>query len=293
MIDTKFLNEKATKFKTALKKIKSILDRGEEEFLKTPMYPDRVKYYAIIAYDELEEIACHLLKNILREKHKENCLEKLVDEQIFPAKTSRIFSDFINFRKTIMEENFSYSEKELYSLLKSIVEYLNQNFIPELAKIVNELKKKEPKLSIPVNVTKVNEQAQAIKSTLKKIEVFLKNPKEDFLNSPYAIDRTKYFTVVALDSALWICRHVSRAAKLPRSKECFLNLAENGIISKETGEKLQNLANLREKLVNPTEEIDLDKFYDEIKGTLPYFLTFIREVASAIVGKKNSSNQKS
>jgi len=289
MIDTKFLNEKATKFKTALKKIKAILDRGEEEFLKTPMYPDRAKYYAIIAYDELEEIACHLIKNILKEKQKENCLQKLVEEEIFPAKTSRVFLDFINFRNTIMKENFSYSEKEMYSLLKDIVEYLNQNFIPELAKIVNELKKKEPKLAIPVNVTKVNEQAQAIKSTLKKLDVFLRNSKDEFLNSEYAIDRTKYFTVVALDSALWICRHLSRAAKLPRSKECFSNLAENGIISKETGEKLQNLANLRGKLVDPTAEIDLEKFYDDLKETLPYFNLFIKEIAAAIIGKKKKS----
>ncbi len=286
MIDTKFLNEKATKFKTALKKIKAILDRGEEEFLKTPMYPDRAKYYAIIAYDELEEIACHLLKNILKEKYKENCLQKLVEEEIFPAKTSRIFSDFINFRNTIMKENFSYSEKEMYSLLKGITDYLNQSFIPELARIVNELKRKEPKLAIPVNVTKVNEQAQAIKSTIKKLNVFLKNTKEEFLKSDYAVDRTRYFTVVALDSALWICRNVARNAKLPRSKKCFLNLAEHGIISKETGEKLQKLADLREKLVDPTSKIDLEKFYEDLKETLPYFDRFIKEVASAILGKK-------
>jgi uncharacterized protein YutE (UPF0331/DUF86 family) len=184
-----------------------------------------------------------------------------------------------------MKENFSYSEKEMYSLLKDIVEYLNQNFIPELAKIVNEIKKKEPKLAIPVNVTKVNEQAQAVKSTIKKLEVFLRNTKEEFLNSDYAVDRTKYFTVVALDSALWICRHVARNAKLPRSKECFLNLAENGLISKETGEKLQNLANIRDKLVDPTKEIDLEKFYEDLKETLPYFDKFIKEIASAIIGK--------
>jgi len=45
MLDIEFLNEKATKLKSALKKIKQIIDFGEDAFLKTPMYPDRVKYY--------------------------------------------------------------------------------------------------------------------------------------------------------------------------------------------------------------------------------------------------------
>ncbi len=292
MIDTKFLNEKATKFKTALKKIKQILDKGEEEFLSFPMYPDRAKYYAIIAYDELEQIACHLIKNITREKLKEKCLERLAEERIFSDKTSRIFEDFINFKNTIMNGNFSYSEKELYAVLKNIVDYLYENFIPELAKIVNELKKKEPKLAIPVNVSKLNKQASAIKSSLKKIELFLQHDLEEFKNTPLAIDRSKYFLLVALDSALWICRHTARAAKLPRSKNCFENLAKHQIISEETAKELEKLNSIREQLVDPTADIDLEFLYEILKKSPETFNNFITEISKSILEKKEQKSDK-
>ena len=286
MIDTKFLNEHATKFRSALKKTKQIIDRGLDEFLKTPMYPDRAKYYIIIAYDELDKIACHLLRNITKEKLKENCLEKLLEEKVFSARMNRALEDFVNFKKKLFEENFNYSDRELYTFLKELIDELYEPFIKELAKVVKELKEKEPKLSIPVNMIKVSEQAGAIKSTLKKIDVFLKYPKEEFIKSPYAIDRSRYFAVVLIDAALWICRHVSRAAKLPRSKECFINLGEHGIISKQTAEKLQRIANMRENLVDPTKKIDLEEFYDMLKNDFPAFLDFIKEVVKSIYGKK-------
>ncbi len=286
MIDTKFLNEHATKFRSALKKTKQIIDRGLDEFLKVPMYPDRAKYYIIIAYDELDKIACHLLRNITKEKLKENCLERLVEEKVFSARINRALEDFVNFKRKLFEENFNYSDKELYTFLRQLIDELYEPFIKELAKVVKELKEKEPKLAIPVNMIKVLEQAGAIKSTLKKIGVFLQYSKEDFLKTPYAIDRSRYFTVVLIDAALWVCRHVSRAANLPRSKECFLNLAKHGIISEETGEKIQRIVNLRKDLVDPTKEIDIEEFYNMLKKDLPSFLDFIKEVIRAIYVKK-------
>jgi Protein of unknown function DUF86. len=98
MLDIEFLNEKATKLKSALKKIKQIIDFGEDAFLKTPMYPDRVKYYLIILYDELEAIACHILSNYYNDKIKENCIEKLSKDTIFSEKLNRIFADFNEFK---------------------------------------------------------------------------------------------------------------------------------------------------------------------------------------------------
>ncbi len=288
MIDTKFLNEHATKLRSALKKTKQIIDRGLDEFLKTPMYPDRAKYYIIIAYDELDKIACHLLRNITKEKLKENCLKKLVEEKVFSARINRALEDFVNFRKKLFEENFNYSDRELYAFLKQIIDELYEPFIKELAKVVKELKEKEPKLAIPVNMIKVSQQASAIKSNLKKIEVFLKYPQEEFINSPYALDRARYFSVVLIDSALWICRHISRAAKLPGSKECFLNLAKHGIISENTARKLQKIADMREILVDPTREIDAKEFYKRLKEDFSAFLDFIKEAVKSIYGKKEN-----
>jgi len=83
-------------------------------------------------------------------------------------------------------------------------------FIKELSSVVKEIKAKEPQLSIPVNVKKLQDHAKAIKSSVRKISNFLNFPKEEFINSPLFIDRARYFSVVLIDSSLWICRHILR-----------------------------------------------------------------------------------
>jgi len=286
LIDTKFLNEHATKFKTTLKKTKQIIDRGLTEFIKTPMYPDRAKYYLIIAYEELEKIACHLITNITKEKPKENCIKKLTEEKIFSERINRALEDLVNTKTKLLEKNFSYSEKQLYTTLKQITDELYEPFIKELAKIVKEIKQKEPKLAIPVNIIKTIQQIKTIKNTIKKIETFTKYPQEEFIKSPYAIDRTRYFSIVLIDSALWLCRHITRSAKIPPSKKCFQNLAQHKIISKETAEKLQKITDMRKKLIDPTQKIDTKKFYNTLKQDLPAFINFTKEIIKSVYGKK-------
>jgi len=178
MLDTQFLNEKATKLRSALKKVKQIIDRGPDEFINTPMYPDRVQYYMIMAYDELDQIACHLLKEISGIRKKENCITELTSQGIFSGKISRAMTDFQNFRDDIFKTGFSYSPQQMYVSVKNILDNLYDNFIPELASIVKEIKSKEPELKIPVNLKKVNEQAKAVKSSIKKIKIFLDYPFE-------------------------------------------------------------------------------------------------------------------
>lgn len=283
MLDIEFLNEKATKLKSALKKINQIIDFGEETFLKTPMYPDRVKYYLIILYDELEAIACHILSNYYGQKIKENCLEKLSKDTIFSEKLSRIFIDFIEFKNKVFQENFSYSEKELYHLTKNIAQTLDALFVRELSDVVKQLKEKQPKLAIPVNLVKVNHYASAIKGEVKRLETFSKISLNEFKDSSFAIDRSRYFIVVAVDSALWICRHISRQLKIKPSKDCFRSLAENGCLSIELAENLDKIAKLRDDLADPTKDIDLDFLYELVKGDFKTLMDrFILEVAKSI-----------
>ncbi len=287
MLDIQFLHERAKKLRSALKKVKQLIDKGKEEFSKVPMYPDRTQYYMVIAYDELEKIACHIYSEATGEKISENCLEKLSQTDIFSGKINRAIQDFIKFKTDLFESGFKYSPEQMYFTVKNILDSLYEPFIKELSKVVKELKEKQPKLAIPVNLKKVNQQAKAIKSELKKIETLLKYPKDEFIKSDYAIDRGRYFAVVTIDSALWICRHIARQLKLKPSKNCFENLYKAEVLSKETAEKLQKIASYRDKLANPEEHFDPKELYKMLKEDFPAFLDFIKEISAAIFGKKN------
>ena len=285
MLDVQFLNERAKKLRSALKKVKQIIDLGKETFVSTPMYPDRVQYYMVIAYDELEKIACHIYSEATGEKISENCLEKISQTDIFSGKINRAIQDFIKFKKDLFESNFKYSPEQMYFTVKNILDSLYEPFIKELSKVVKELKEKQPKLAIPVNLKKVNQQAKAIKSELKKIETLLKYPEDEFIKSEYAIDRGRYFAVVTIDSALWICRHIARQLKLKPSKNCFENLYKAGVLKKETAEKLEKIASYRDIFANPEKEINPQKLYKILKEDFPVFLKFIKEISKAIFGK--------
>lgn len=288
MLNIEFLNEKATKTNSTLKKVSNILEFGEESFLKTPMYPDRVKYYLIILYDELEAIACHILSNIHNEKIKENCLERISQEGIFSEKLNRIFQDFVIFRKKLFEENFNYSDKELFFLSNEIVSTLQNLFIKELSQIVKQLKEKQPKLAVPVNLVKLNQHASVIKSEIKRLEPFRKMSQDEFINSPFAIDRSRYFLVVAIDSTLWICRHISRQSGLKPSKDCFKSLGENGVLSLDLAEKLSNITMLRDTLADPTKEIDKKYLYNLVKSDFEKVMNdFIKEISRYVLDTNN------
>lgn len=279
MIDIEYLNERATKIKSTLKKLKQIIDFGEEIFIKTPMYPDRTKYYLMLLYDELEKVACHLLKI------KENCLQKLTEEQLFSAKLTRTFLDLIHLREKLFQENFSYSDKELYSFTKELYTTLDNLFLKELATVVKELKEKEPKFAININIKKFNQYLNAINSSLHKLKTFQNYKEEEFKNSSYAIDRTRYYLVMIIDSINWICRHIVRQANLKLSSNCLQTLAENNFISEETGKKLQEIVSLKDILADPTKDIDTAKLYEILISIKDYSTQFLKEVIKKIKGE--------
>jgi len=282
MVDIEFLNEKATKLKKSLSKVKQIIDLGYQEFLKTPMYPDRAQYYALFAYDELDKIACHLLKEIANSKKKEDCVLDLANEGVFSEKLNRTFMDFYNFRKTLFENAFKYPPEKMYPLLKNFVDTLDSLFIKELALLVKELKSKEKKVKYPVNVKKLNEKATVLKSMERKLKTFAKYSLEEFKNSPYFIDRTRYYLVSLSDAANWICRHLSRSMKLKPSKECFKNLMESGVLSPDVAIFFQELSNLRETLADPKKDVLPELLYKIITEKLSLIDKFIKDIAKAI-----------
>ncbi len=284
VIDIKFLNEKASKVKTYLKKLNQILDLGEEEFKNKPIYPDRTKYYLVILKDEIEQISCHILTVMYGKNFKENCIKKIAEEEIFDPKLSRSLLDLDNFINQLMEKNLNYEPENMYSIVKDIISTLDNMFIPQLSKIVKELKEKQPSLKIPVNLKRVQQNISAIVSNIKKLDTFLKYNKEEFLNSPLFLDRSKYFLVVAVDGAVWICKHILRKLGDKPDKNCFLKLYEKNILDKETAEYLNELYSLREKLANPTEDIPKEKIYFFSINAKKYFNSFVKDIIEAIKG---------
>jgi uncharacterized protein YutE (UPF0331/DUF86 family) len=284
VIDIKFLNEKASKIKTYLKKINQILDLGEEEFKNKPIYPDRTKYYLVILKDELEQISCHLLTVLYGKSFKENCSLKLAQEEIFDPKLSRAIIDLNNFINQLMKENLNYEPENMFSIVKDIITAFDKLFISELSKTVKELKEKQPSLKIPVNLKRVEQNISAILSNVKKLDTFLKYEKEEFLSSNLFLDRSKYFLVVAIDSSVWICKHILRKIGEKADSNCFITLYEKNIIDKETADYLDELYKLREKLANPTESIEPEKIYYLTKNAKEYFKKFVNSVVKAIKG---------
>ena len=288
MLDIQLLNQKASKLILFLKKADKILKSGKDTFVSTPMYPDRVQYYLISGYNELEEIACHLLKEIIGEKTKGHCAEKLANQQIFSEKINRVLINYHNYIQSIMEEKFSLSSEELYVVAKEITDTLINLFIKELAAVVKELKAKQPELAIPVNLKKVEKQAKAVKAAVRKISNFLNFPEEEFVKTPLFIDRARYFAVVLIDSSLWICRHIVRklGEKAGKGKDCTNKLHQLGIISENTAVKMGEIIQYRDIFADPTAEFDPHKLYRLLKENLPAFLDFVKEIAKAIFKKK-------
>jgi len=286
IVDTKFLNEKASKAKTFIKKIKQILSFGEEEFLKNPMYSDRTKYYFIVLADELEHIACHLLEVYFQQKMEDKCLEKLALEEILDAKLSRSLLDLYKFKENLLKENMKYTPENMYHTVSDIINTLDKLLIPELASILKELKEKQPSLKIPVNLKKVQQHISAIKSNLAKLDTFLKYPEEEFFNSPMFIDRSRYFIVVVIDSSLWICRHILRKLGERNTKNCFHKLFEKDILTKETAETLDYFALNRDLFADPTKNIDLKEFYTKLKEAKKSYNGFVKSILKFILEKE-------
>jgi len=286
MLDVQFLNEKASKLILFLKKARNILEKGREEFLKNPMYPDRVQYYLISAYNELEEINCHLLKQITGEKSKGRCTEKIGEEGIFSEKINRILQEYSGYMKHLVEGAYTVSPEKLYVLATEIVNTLTDRFIKELSATVKELKSTEPELTVPVNVKKLQNHGKAIKSAVRKISNFLNVSPEEFSATPLFIDRARYFAVVLADSSLWICRHILRKAGKKPEKECFRQLSQEGFISEETAKKIEQIVKNRDIFADPSRNIDSKKLYKLLKENIGYFLQFLTEISRSLVKKR-------
>ncbi|MEJ5339066.1 MAG: HepT-like ribonuclease domain-containing protein [Aquificaceae bacterium] len=118
LIDFELLNEKARHIKESLKKIDFVLSQGFEEFSKTPMYYDRVKYFYQVAYDSLFDICKHLAPKFGVKKFGDDCLSKLVEVGVIPQEYYMDIFRMTNLKNRLIS-TWEVSPEELY---RSLVE---------------------------------------------------------------------------------------------------------------------------------------------------------------------------
>ncbi len=141
LIDFELLNEKAKFVKDSVKKIDFVLKQGIEEFKKTPMYYDRVKYFYQVAYDSLFDICKHLAPKFGIKKFGDDCLTKMVEKGIIPQEYYETVLKMTLLKNKLIS-TWEVSNEELYNSLKE----LNNKFpviLREISKSLKELLEKK------------------------------------------------------------------------------------------------------------------------------------------------------
>ncbi len=136
LIDFDLLNEKAGRIKESLKKINFVLSQGEEEFCKTPMYYDRVKYFYQVAYDSLFDICKHLAPKFGIKKFGDDCLSKMVEVGVIPQEYYMDVFKMTNLKNKLIS-TWEVEPRELY---RSLLE-LKDKIEPVMKEIANSLRR--------------------------------------------------------------------------------------------------------------------------------------------------------
>ncbi len=136
LIDFDLLNEKAKYIKESVKKIDFVLSQGFEEFSKTPMYYDRVKYFYQVAYDSLFDICKHLAPKFGVRKFGDDCLSKLVEAGVIPQEYYMDVFKMTNLKNKLIS-TWEVNPQELYERLMEIKDKIE----PVMREISKSLKK--------------------------------------------------------------------------------------------------------------------------------------------------------
>ena len=136
LIDFDLLNKKAKYIKESVKKIDFVLSQGFEEFSKTPMYYDRVKYFYQVAYDSLFDICKHLAPKFGVRKFGDDCLSKLVEAGVIPQEYYMDVFKMTNLKNKLIS-TWEVSPQELYERLMEIKDKIE----PVMREISKSLKK--------------------------------------------------------------------------------------------------------------------------------------------------------
>lgn len=136
-----------------------------------------------------------------------------------------------------------------------------------------------------LNSELIRSRCQEIEDSLSRLEKLREKPKEAFLANQDIQDIASYRLLVAIEAALNLCYHVTakRLKKVPEEyAECFVLLADAGIIPKELSESLKKTARFRNLLVHMYWKIDYSTVYEILQNNLKDLRRFSEIIAGLL-----------
>ena len=119
-----------------------------------------------------------------------------------------------------------------------------------------------------------------IKSSLLELAQIIKEGKEEFLSNSLLRNAAKYLLITAIEGAFSVCNHISvRKGRVPKSyADCFLTLAEFGVVEKDLAERLAKMAKFRNVLVHRYWRIDDELVFEIMREDVKDLEEFVRSV---------------
>ncbi len=116
-----------------------------------------------------------------------------------------------------------------------------------------------------LNPDLIRARCAEIDASLIRLDELRRLPRETFLSSQDSLDVACYRLLIAIETALALCFHVS-AKRLHRVPEeyagCFSSLEQAGLIPPDLSGRLQQMARFRNMLVHVYWKIDYGQVYE-------------------------------
>lgn len=122
-----------------------------------------------------------------------------------------------------------------------------------------------------VSLEKIAQKFFQVDEYLGILRSISKTPLEDFLKDKIIIGSAKYYLQVSIECCLDVANHIiaSEHFRVPRDyADSFMVIEEEGIVARELGQKLRQMAKFRNRLVQLYGEIDDAYVYEFIKEDL-------------------------
>lgn len=127
---------------------------------------------------------------------------------------------------------------------------------------------------------RISAYVSEIKVSLDNLKNYARLDKEEFLSSPVSIRDTKYCFIIAGQSAIDLCYHLTAKMlkKAPANyANCFELLVQTGKFKKETLNCMYKMAKFRNLLVHHYIKVDDERVYEKL-SEIDCFERFIEEL---------------
>lgn len=136
-----------------------------------------------------------------------------------------------------------------------------------------------------VNPDLIRQRAKEIRDALEVLRGYGALPQEEFLARAETADAAKYRLVVAIEAAISICTHLAArlAQRAPESyAECFALLVGAGVIAPELGDRLGQMARLRNLLVHVYWQVNDTKIWEVLRENLGDLEAYLAAVGTVV-----------